>query len=416
MKNLLTFILCLISVVSVKAQTAQPADTLSDAFVEKFLGNRHDAIAALQSKEYQKAFDLWSSFTPVIAAERKNAKGDALRDLDSLGVDNIVMRAKCMNRLDKRKEAIALGEEAISAWRAARDSTSRYYAILLDNYATYLESDYQSQRSLEVGKKALGIYSAYLENDFDKALILIHIAESCNELKMHADAIRYELQGLSIFNKVYGEHSEEYGNELEWLSKYYAAAGQQKKADEVDERLDRLNDEAEQGYGDIPAPINFEDSTECTAHIQDALRCAEYYTSHKIQAHDMGDAGQWLMNWVINCNDIFIVPDEETDKLLAGDAATSVCAIAFFAGCVKYAINNDDYDFSLDTYRAGVVAMINFYLNHEDIYTGKQKIASLEKYVKAYNSDGIDGVYGIADKIFEKTMKRFEKEQTKEKK
>lgn len=411
MKNLLTLVLLLLATISSEAQTALKVDTLSDAFVEKYLETRNNAMEALRSDDYQKSLDIWNSLTPLIAAEREHVKGEALRDIDSLGISNLTMRARCLSRLKENKKAIALAEEAISTWRSLRDTTSCYYAILLDNYATFLERDNQSQRSLEIGKKALDIYSAHLVNDFDKALILIHIAESCHELGMYADAIRYELQGLSIFNKEYGEHSEEYRGELEWLGKYYAAAGQQKKADEVDERLERLEDEAKQGYGDIPDPINFEDSTECTAHMKDALRCAEYYMSHKLQAHDMGEAGQWLMNWVINSKDISVVHDDDVENLMAGDDITSLCAIAYFAGCTKYSIDNEDPNFSIGMYHAGVVALINFYLNHDDIYTGKHKIAFLDKYVKAYEKDGIDGVYSIADKNFEKIMKLIEKYQ-----
>lgn len=395
---LTTLLICMLNSITAYNTTSYQKD-ITDPIAAEIdsvgIMARQDFIAG----NYQDAYDKWERLITDVAPQRSTT--------DSTYADLLTMKARCQNKLKKRTEAIATIKQAICIWEEHCDTTAQFYAIMLDNLSAYLESDNNSKEAIIAGKKALAVYNGLLKNDYDKAVILIHLAESSNELGLYADAIRYELQGLSIFKSEFGEHSDNYIDELQYLSKYYRNAKQDSKAQKTDARIEQLQQEANEGHGDIPEPFDFSDTKACAAHIKDARRCAEYYLSHLVNAPDMEDARAYFMGWGSGYDDVTILIGDEESKMI-GNKADVFCMIAYYAGCVKYAIDNKASKFSRDMFRSAVIDMINFYRANDMIFDGKQRIAYIEKYIKAYEKDGMDGMLKIADKVYDKIKKQAE--------
>ena len=91
---------------------------------------------------------------------------------------------------------------------------------MLDNYATYLGNgdnpDYEL--ALKYGKDAMERYEKLQKNDFDLAVIALHLAENSYYAEKFADAVKYEIRGIQYFKTMFGEHSDEYVGELEFTT------------------------------------------------------------------------------------------------------------------------------------------------------------------------------------------------------
>ena len=177
------------------------------------------------------------------------------------------------------------------------------------------------------GKKALEIYDSLRIDNYDLAVVLMHLAEASHYKGLKQEALKYETRSLIVIKKTLGEHSDEYINELPYLKKYYLELDDQKNAQRIDETINRLQEEKKNGYADLPEPIEFKSVEECAAHNDDALRCIAYYLTHTLNAPNMNQAAQYILNWSTASGDVNILFGEELSVL-----ATSQENLPYFIG------------------------------------------------------------------------------------
>lgn len=364
---------------------------------EQFQKTYLEAYNAYMSNDYQTALDKWDALS-----KEREAAGTAG---DSIYINLLVVKAKCLFRTDRLKDAIDCTQRAIQLWETRYDMHGSMYAMLLDNLSLYLLSDNRAQEALGYAKRSIDIYDSFLSNTHDKAIVLEHLAEACCELKKYSDAQRYELQALSILKNELGEHSEEYLNELPYLSKYYTEAGMEKAAADVDQQVERLKKEADEGYGDFPDFSNgIADTTQFLNDKKTVLRCANFVLQHTVDARDMGAAMFAVCQWGMLSHDVKICIGMEESKLLKDEGLSTACFYAYQASCVRYAIDNGEKDFTADMYMTAIVDMTNFYLANQRLYGEKAKIALLDKYYNAYTKGGHEALEKLVDKQYEKIV------------
>lgn len=274
---------------------------------------------------------------------------------------------------------------------------------MLDNYAMYLgcgeKPDFEA--AIKYGKEALEQYEKLQENDNDLAIILFHLAENCFSVEKFADALKYELRAIHYFKELYGEHSDEYIGELEYLAQYYEGNGQKDKAQETRDLQKKLSDEKSKGIADLPPMMEFKTPEECRAHKDDALKMIDYYLHHLITSKQISDATGYILNWsaVTDMADV-VLGDEETalftEKYLP-------YGVAYIAACCEYAILSDSAQFCKDMYRHAIGRMLNFYNGGNKDVTGK--VPYLEKFNKEAEKKGDDALVTLVDKCFEKAKK-----------
>lgn len=333
---------------------------------------------------------------------------DVLRQLygetDSTYIQALVQLAKCYYRTERLPKAVEAAQRIVDLYGQNHSTTDRSYAFYLDNLALYQAANHQNEDALANSMKALDVYDKAGLHDVDLSIILMHVAENLHDQGRSEEAIRHELRALNIMRNEYGEHSEEYLNELPYLKAYYEKAGQTDKAKKLQERITKLKEEAEKGIADLPEPVDFTSAELCHEHNADMLKYCNYYFNHYFSAPQMMQAINYIMQWTTVSDDVHILVGEGETKLLA-TPETMPYGVGYMAGCAQYALETDSADFSYEMYEYAMITMLNHYIANKEL-TGE--VAYLEKYIKAHEKS-YDALIAMIRKSYDKILADQEK-------
>ena len=190
------------------------------------------AIALFKDGNFKKSIELMNKWL----ADRLQAKGEQ----DSLYIQRTALLAKAYFRDQQLDKAISSIDKAMNLYAKYKSDKDTLYAFYLDNKALYLNTKEDYKAALPLVRKALDIYEPLHKRDFDMAMMLIHMAEACHYNNLHQDAIRYELRGLDLYKELFGEASEPYVSELNYLKQYYEGAGETQKANQLEKQMEQL--------------------------------------------------------------------------------------------------------------------------------------------------------------------------------
>ncbi|SFG23070.1 lipopolysaccharide assembly protein LapB [Prevotella sp. KH2C16] len=300
---------------------------------------------------------------------------------DSTYIASLIQLGKCYYRTKQLDQALKTAQQVVDLYGKHINTTDKTYAFALDNLALYQSAAEKYPEGLANAQKALAVYQNFHENDRDMAVIQLHVAELAHFSGDNNKAIHHELLALNILKNLYGEHSNQYIEEAEYLCKYYEENGDKAKAKELAERLETLKKETEDGELDLPQPVEFTSAAVAHAHNRDAARCIEYLLNHYITDPKINDAASYIMNWSQATGDSHVVIGENEAKLMNNEKSMAYF-VAYIAGCSKYALATGKADFSLDTFKDAMVDVLNYYQANKQ-YTGEVKY--LEQYIKAHD-------------------------------
>lgn len=382
MKRLLITLVTIIAAITVKAQTVE---TRYDSLENKFITEYND-------EKYSEASETGEQLAILADSLGSNRS-------DTLYITIQSMLGKSYFRAKKPLEAAHAVDKAIERMRKTGSTNEVGYANILDNAGLYYNSAEMCDSGLVRSKMALDVMSNFPDKAVsqDMYIILLHLAEASYYTNKYQDAIVYEIRALNIIEKMHGKHSEEYLGELPYLAQYYRGAKEDKKAEDIDAEVDQIQEEYDKGQRDIPDP-NQRDLTsadECHKYNYEALRCAEFYLTHRLGSNYMQQCTQYLIRWSAASSDIHITMGPNEAKLL-GEEKSVPYFVAYIAGCTKYALENNDSTFSEKMFNDAMIDMLNFYIGNRD-RTGKVKY--LEKYVDAFNK-GMDNLTDMLNKNY----------------
>lgn len=220
--------------------------------------------------------------------------------------------------------------------------------------------------------RAFKAYEQLRLRDFDFAAILMHLAENCDGAGQPQEAIKYDLLALDIFKNTVGEHSDSYIEELSYLQKYYEHAGDSEKAKKTKEHAELLTAEKEQGYVDLPEPVQFETAEICHEHNDDALICITYYLTHLLVAPNMDQAAQYIINWSAATADVNVVVGKK-------QAMMERYMIAYIAATAYFCLTENTKVLDEPLFVKAITALLDFYKSNR-VLTGKVDV--LEDYLK----------------------------------
>ena len=386
LKFILVFLLLPLSMSAQDKQTIQKMDTM--------------IIKLYQKENYQKCVEVLDKQQTLVAK--------LLGEQDTTFFQNLRLKARCQYRLKDYQGAVKSAQDAVDNWKKYHDTEKRDYPLALDNLAMYLSAGPtpDSISALKYAKEALQRYEKFMANDYDLAVILLHVAEYSNVTGNPSDAVKYELRGLNIFKELFGEHSDEYIEELAYLHDYYKANGQKQKAKDTEDLINKLREEQAKDMADLPKLIDFKTVEECRAHVKDAYKCIVYYLNHKLNADKMNQAAGYVMKWSMVTDQVHVLLGKEEAQLMSSEKSMPY-AIAYFAGCSRFALENDSADFSKAMFCSAMIDVLNFYMGGNDELTGK--IAYLDKFVNTYKKDGMDALKALLDKYYAKLSKDMDK-------
>lgn len=297
---------------------------------------------------------------------------------DSAYLCNKAFLGKIYYRLRKAEEAAKITTEAAEEYGEHVSNKDENYAFYLDNASIYWASINEFAKAKELSRRSLTVYEQLGKQDFDLANILIHMAENCDGNGQPQEAIKYDLLALNLLKKITGEHSDNYIEELGYLQRYYEHAGDANNAKKTKEHAERLAEEKEQGYVDLPEPIQFKTPEICHEHNDDALTCIAYYLTHMLSAPNMNQAAQYVINWSVASEDVNIAIGEKLSKLALSQESMPYFT-AFIAASSYYCLTENVKQLDEPLFVKAVTALLQFYEPNRKL-TGKVEV--LENYLK----------------------------------
>ena len=359
--------------------------------------NKLDTMAFklyLQS-DFAKAIELKSKELAIL----KKIKGEK----DSIYINGLIFLAKYHMKNEQPEKALSTAQMAADLYGKYLNQTDNNYAFVLDNLALYQNSCKQYATAEANSKKALDIYDKLGKNDQDLAVILMHVAENSFYNNNFADAVKYELRGLSVLKTLHGEHSKEYLEEIPYLGKYYEANGDKDKAGKLQASIDNLQKEYDNGTIDFPDDNELSTPEGCHKHNSDAYRIARYYLTNKLNAASMQQASSFIISWTTTSSDVNIAIGDLISQLMKTQS-TMPYFIAYMAACTEYALKNDTKDLSIADNVKIMKRVLAFYAANAGM-TGHVKL--FDEYYRAAVKGNLDD---MLTKDFEKDRKEMKKE------
>jgi tetratricopeptide (TPR) repeat protein len=327
------------------------------------------AVALFKGGNFKKSIELMNKWL----ADRLQTKGEQ----DSLYIQRTALLAKAYFRDQQTDQAIGSIDKAINLYGKYKSDKDTLYAFYLDNKALYLNAKEDYKAALPLVRKALDIYEPLHRRDYDMAMILIHMAEACHFNDIHQDAIRYELRGLDIYKELFGEASEPYVSELNYLKQYYEGAGDTQKASQVKKQMEQLAAKIKEKEKGVQY-AQFASAEECREHNADALTAAKTYLSGRIDEQKSVKAAAYVMGWSQASPDINIVIADENMYYLQNQWQM----LAYFCGCTEYALEQQHKDFSPEMHIAAMKRTLEHYKANRTltgIVAEMETLSNLEK-------------------------------------
>jgi tetratricopeptide (TPR) repeat protein len=353
------------------------------------------AVALFKGGNFKKSIELMNKWL----ADRLQTKGEQ----DSLYIQRTALLAKAYFRDQQTDQAIGSIDKAINLYGKYKSDKDTLYAFYLDNKALYLNAKEDYKAALPLVRKALDIYEPLHRRDYDTATILIHMAEACHFNDLHQDAIRYELRGLDIYKELFGEASEPYVSELNYLKQYYEGAGDTQKASQVKKQMEQLVAKIKEKEKGVQY-AQFASAEECREHNADALTAAKTYLSGRIDEQKSVKAAAYVMGWSQASPDINIVIADENMYYLQNQWQM----LAYFCGCTEYALEQQQKDFSPEMHIAAMKRALEHYKANRTltgIVAEMETLSNLEKSGKLEETLRQDA---------QKILQNMEKAKTKE--
>lgn len=297
---------------------------------------------------------------------------------DTTYIKQFAFSAKLYYRNEQPDMAAKIVEQAAQLYADNVSNSDALYAFYLDNLSLYQSSNNEYDKAKESSRKALAIYEKLGQQDFDLAIILMHMAETSHYCGESQEALKYEIRSLNIIKKLCGEHSDEYIGELPFLQKYYQAINDEKSAQRVGEDIEKLQKEKDDGFVDLPELIEFKSAELCHEHNDDALKCIQYYLTHTIRAPQMEQAAQYIMAWSIASGDVNIVIGEEVGSL-ASSKESMPYLVGFMAAYSYVCLRDNVKDLNEAQLMDVFDILLQFYEPNSSL-TGKVEL--LDKYLK----------------------------------
>ena len=329
------------------------------------------ANAASRMEDYATAIRLQKQQLGIL----KEKYGEA----DSTYIDALVYLARYQFRNGQVSDAVVTGQLADSLYSKNISATDRFYSAILDNQAFFLYSAGRFAEAEAKGRRALSIYEKFLRNDEDMYISLMRLAEACFFNKNYADAIRFQVRCLSVVKSLYGEYSEKYVDEAEYLVDYYEANGDTVKAYKMMERLAALKREVDKGYFDIPKVSVLTSEDKCRLYEYRVYRCARCFLFGDLKDPAIPNAVAFFKAWLEGASYFRFKVGKMAMDACDGDSS-SLCMTAYKAAVIAVAMECGHDIISVDDHVKVMEYLVDFYKRNKK-FTGK--LNGMDAFVKA---------------------------------
>lgn len=384
MKKLLLILFLVLTSLTVNAQE-KVMDSIDSLY--------NVGLGYLQNDRYPTALRNFNEALKLLENSEIEEKDQAFVNLKN-------MVGRCYYRMKQMDKAVETAREYVKHYAEKVSDNNDQYAAFMDNLSLYLLANKELEEALEWSEKSVKLYKAIEGAEDDYIVALTRHAEILSLLERKSDAVNTQMQALLMLKNLYGEHSNQYIAELQYQAKYYEDNGDIVRSEKTNDRVAKLEEEAEEGY--VPAMIEF---TEESTHksIDDMRMCVKYFLYHRLGADNLEQAVEYIKGWSLSSDDVMInMGDAETEFMK--EDKIGILFIAYIASCCEYALEKREKEFTPAMYRYGFIGMLNYYQRNKEIL-GKNIV--VDEYIKLYDEEGID-------KLSEKIDANFPKQEEEE--
>jgi tetratricopeptide (TPR) repeat protein len=323
MNKIIFTAIALVLSLCVNAQDLQvPTDSATRSLEE-------EALSLFEQKNYGQALIRYES--AAIMRQKMNIPKDTMYKKD------LLFQGKCYFRLKRIEEAVNRAQKLADYYAANFSNSDRDYAFYIDNLALYQGAAGNFVDAEKNSREAVNIYEKLMKNDFDLAIILEHLAENCDGNGKPSEAVNHEIRALNILKTIYGEHSDEYLDEIVYLKRYYEDSNNVDKAQKLQETIDRLKKESE--VTNIKIPEMFATSERCRLYNSSVLSGAKQYLDCNLKKTNVSEISEAILLWTKTSTDITVEVDSTMASFL-GNTDYLPFFVAFMAAATEYSLEN----------------------------------------------------------------------------
>jgi tetratricopeptide (TPR) repeat protein len=314
---------------------------------------RLDSIAEsyYNEKQYVSALNTYGELQKLLNAE--------FTEGDSLAIDNYIKQANCYSYLNMNDKSVEIAKNVVELHKKYH-GTDKLCAFYLDYLAIYQNAVNDYKNAFKNLQEAEAIYQKLGCIDTELADILSNKSTCLAAFENYNDAISTELRTLDLIAVISGVHSDNYIDEAPSLVRYYTAAGMMDEAEKLENKIKELKKEKEEGIADIPTEINFETAEQTKEHKWEVLRCADYILGHYPSGQQMANAMIYLGKW-IDQTEMLRLYTGSFEANFTKDKKEAVLLVAYWASCVRYALNNECSSMNYNMFVNAVVEMLDYY-------------------------------------------------------
>lgn len=358
---------------------------------EEIAEQKRAASDAFKQERYDESLTAYGQLLELLKQEPSPT--------DSLQANALALMGRCQYRLQKLDDAIGMMKSALELYGSKVTSEDMCYANYLDNLSVYYVSKKAYDLAYDYSQRALAICYKLLPNNYDMSIILMHAAEASSYNGKPAEAAVYQSHSLNVLEAIVGVHSDAYLSELDYLIKYYSEAKDEENRTATEAKKKEIEEELK--YGFVSPLVPFDTAEKCREHNFEAYYCCKYFLNHMLNASQMNVASQYILRFSNASADVTCIFGEAEERWMKEENG-QIFMFAYLAGTVMYALENGPEADPLETYRAAVIATVNYYATQKEL-TGEVK--ALEAYIQLYQKDPKD-----FDKQVEKDYKAYEKQ------
>ena len=288
-----------------------------------------EAFSLFKEKNYAQALIRYESAANM--RQKMNIEKDSLFEKD------LLFQGKCYFRLRRIDEAVDRAQKLVNHYTTNFNKSDSVYTIYLDNLALYQASAGNFVDAEKNSREALVIYEKLMRNDFDLAIILEHLAESCDKNSKYTEAIKHEMRALNILKTIYGEHSNDYLNEIVYLKKYYENNNNADKAQKLQETIDKLTEESKDSK--IMIPEMFATPERCHLYNKSILAGAKQYLDCDLKKTNVLEISQAIISWSKTSEEI-IVDFDSIIKPILENQDNLFLIVAIVGAMTEYALEH----------------------------------------------------------------------------
>ena len=362
MKKIIFTATALILSLCVNAQDLQTPTDSATRSIEK------EAFSLFEQKNYGQALIRYES--AAIMRQKLNIPKDTMYQKD------LLFQGKCYFRLRRIDEAVDRAQKLVNLYATNFNKSDSVYTLYLDNLALYQASAGNFIDAEKNSREALIIYEKLMRNDFDLAIILEHLAESCDRNGKSSEAINHEIRALNILKTIYGEHSDDYLDEIVYLKKYYENNNNTDKAQKLQETIDRLKRESE--VQDIKIPEMFATPGRCRLNNRNILSGAKQYLDCNLKKTNVSEISEAIILWTKTSTDIAVEVDSTMASFL-GNTDYLPFFVAFMAAATEYSLENHIKEIDVPGLKLIKQRVDGFYRRNKAVL---KKCREFEKWLK----------------------------------